>query len=149
MVPYCIDLSYFIQQLPESLSCQCCDGCSTPPPQAHLQHFFTHVCMCACACVCVKKSVCVCHILRNSAEICVAIRESAKTGDLGRVVCGFLGCYCVHDKCCPLTPLASADISHDASDHVCVHVWLPVCLCMSITTTYTGEHCNWCRVVQL
>jgi len=25
---------------------------------------------------------------------------------------------------------------------------LPVCLCMSIATTYTGEHCNWCHVVQ-
>jgi len=119
------------------------------PASSSATFFYTCVYVCVCVCVCVKKSVCVCHTLRNSAEICVAIRKLAKTGDLGRVVCGYFGCYCVHDKCCPLTPLASADISHDASDHVCVHVWLPVCLCMSITTTYTGEHCNWCRVVQL
>jgi len=33
--------------------------------------------------------------------------------------------------------------------HVCVRVWLPVCLCMSIANTYTGEHCNCCRVVRL
>jgi len=35
-------------------------------------------------------------------------------------------------------PCLRTPVSHD--DHVCVRLWMPVCLGMSIATTYTGEH---------
>ena len=91
-------------------------------------------------CVCIRESVCVCSTLQNSAEICVVIRKLAKSGDLKRPACGDFGCYCVLDALCPLTLLAAAPIFY--FDHVCVRVWLPVCLCRCIATTYTGEHIN-------
>ena len=108
MLTYCIDLSDYIKQLPESLSC---NGCSTPPPaSSSATIFYTFVYVCVCVCVRERESMCVCHTLgnRESAEICVATRKLAKTGDLGRVACGDFGCYCVFDACCPLTLLATA-----------------------------------------
>jgi len=90
----------------------------------------------------------VCRTLGNSAEIRVAIRNLAKTGNLGRVVYSDFACCCVLDACCPFnTPSHRAPISH--VDHVCVRVWLSICLRMPIATTYADEHCNWCRVVRL
>ena len=145
MLPYCIDLSDLIEQLPESLSC---DGCSNPPPTIVFYTFF-----CVCVCVCERESVCVCRKLQNSAEICVTIRKLAKTGDLGRVACGDFSCYCVLDACCPLTLLTATRPFLMLITCVCVcgcpYVSACLWLLLILVSTATGAVLCGCRCVCL
>jgi len=76
MLPYCVDLSDFIKQLPESLFY---NGCSTPPPaSSSVTVFYKFVYVCMCVRVCVWESVCIYRTLRNSTEIWSAIRKLAE-----------------------------------------------------------------------
>jgi len=76
-------------------------------PSELIYDTFLHICIRVRVCE-RRESVCACSTLRNSAEICVAMRKLAKTGDLGRQACGGFGCYCVFDAFYPLTLLAAA-----------------------------------------
>ena len=59
MLPYCIDLSDFIQQLSASLSF---NGCSTPPSASSFTTvFYEFVYVCVCVCVCERACVCIAH----------------------------------------------------------------------------------------
>ena len=75
-----------------------------PSPRELICNKFLHVCVCVRVRVCVGESMRVCLTLTNSPEICVVIQKLAKTSDLGRVMCGDFGCYCVFDACRPLPP---------------------------------------------
>jgi len=96
--------------------------CTSPCELSCNNFLLVCVCVCArvCACVCGRERTCVCergsvidwcciyYFVRNSlaallnalrAQICVAIRKSAKSGDLGRVAWSDFGSYCVLAAC--------------------------------------------------
>jgi len=106
-------------------------------------HTFVYVCVCVCVCERERACACVSHSETQQKSVSqpgnwpkLAIWEEWRAATL--VVIVFL---------MRVVPCHRAPMSHD--DHVCVRMWLPVCLCMSIATTYTGEHCKWYRVVRL
>jgi len=118
--------------------------------RAHLQQYLTRLCntlyvcecVCVCVCVCMCESVSVSLTLGNLTKISVTIRKLAiceewRAATLDVIVYLML-----------VVPCGCAPISlHD--DHVCVRVWLPVCPCLYIATSYIDEHRNCCRIVRL
>jgi len=153
-----------------------CDGTPTPPPASSSRTVFYTLCplramglwgfgLCQefenichdkpCrVCVCVWERERVSNTFWNSAEICVAIRKLAKTGDLGRPACGDFGCYCVLDAFYPLMFLTTARPFFVLI--TCVRVCgycMYVCSCLQLlfilVSTATGDMLCGCRCVCL